>query len=52
MVEDNLDNLRTAKRLGMKTVWVGPGVSSPAGVDVSIRALPDLPRMLSHLAVS
>jgi putative hydrolase of the HAD superfamily len=22
MVEDNLDNLRTAKRLGMKTVWV------------------------------
>lgn len=52
MVEDNLDNLRTAKRLGMKTVWVGPQSSSPAGVDVSIRALTDLPRMLSHLAVS
>jgi putative hydrolase of the HAD superfamily len=52
MVEDNLDNLRTAKRLGMKTVWVGPRASSPAGVDVSIRALPDLPRMLAHLAVS
>jgi putative hydrolase of the HAD superfamily len=24
MVEDNLDNLRVAKRLGMKTVWVDP----------------------------
>jgi putative hydrolase of the HAD superfamily len=51
MVEDNLDNLRTAKRLGMKTVWIRPLTRSPACVDVSIRNLSVLPRMLPHLAV-
>jgi putative hydrolase of the HAD superfamily len=51
MVEDNLDNLRTAKRLGMKTVWVDPSARSPAWVDVSIRDVSALPRMLPHLAV-
>lgn len=52
MVEDTLDNLRTAKRLGMRTVWVGPHLRSPACVDVSIRDLSTLPRMLSHLVGS
>jgi putative hydrolase of the HAD superfamily len=49
MVEDNLGNLRAAKRLGMKTVWVGPKVRAPGHVDVSIRHLVQLPRMLRHL---
>jgi putative hydrolase of the HAD superfamily len=52
MVEDTLENLRTAKRLGMRTVWVGPQVRSPACVDVSIRDLSALPRMLPHLTGS
>jgi putative hydrolase of the HAD superfamily len=51
MVEDNLDNLRTAKRLGMKTVWVDPSARGPAWVDVAIRDVSALPRMLPHLAV-
>lgn len=45
MVEDSLDNLRTAKRLGMRTVWLGPGVSLPAGVDWHIRRLAELHRL-------
>jgi putative hydrolase of the HAD superfamily len=49
MVEDNLDNLRTAKRLGMKTVWVGPSSRAPACVDVNIRDVCHLPRALQHL---
>jgi putative hydrolase of the HAD superfamily len=29
MVEDSLDNLATAKQLGMTTVLVGPGPAAP-----------------------
>lgn len=50
MVEDSLDNLRTAKRLGMGTVWIDPTVRSPSWVDVSIRHLRYLPRCLARLA--
>lgn len=50
MVEDSLDNLRTAKRLGMRTVWVDPTPRSPSWVDVSIRHLRGLPRSLARLA--
>ena len=49
MVEDSLDNLRTAKRLGMRTVWVDPTPRSPSWVDVSLRHLRDLPRCLGRL---
>ena len=52
MVEDSLVNLRTAKRLGMRTVWVGAGHKAPAHVDVSIRHVAHLPRMLGSLHVS
>jgi putative hydrolase of the HAD superfamily len=48
MVEDSLDNLRTARRLGMKTVWVGESNGAPAWVDASVRQLSRLPRLL-HL---
>jgi putative hydrolase of the HAD superfamily len=48
MVEDNLENLRTAKRLGMKTVWVDQSSRSPAWVDANVRHIVRLPRLL-HL---
>ncbi|HVK57113.1 MAG TPA: pyrimidine 5'-nucleotidase [Burkholderiales bacterium] len=39
MVEDSLANLRTAKALGMKTVWIDSGVKTPGFVDVRIRSV-------------
>jgi putative hydrolase of the HAD superfamily len=49
MVEDSLANLRTAGRLGMKTVWVTRAQRAPGYVDVKIAGLMQLPRMLAHL---
>jgi putative hydrolase of the HAD superfamily len=49
MVEDSLENLRTAKRLGMKTVWVTESNCAPAWVDASVRQLFRLPRLLRLL---
>jgi len=51
MVEDNLDNLKAAKRLGMKTVWVDRSSKAPSYVDVNIRDIAHLPRALSQLAL-
>jgi len=48
MVEDNLDNLRTAKSLGMRTVWVSRAPRRPGYVDVRIASLRELPRVLWH----
>ena len=50
MVEDSLDNLRTAKRLGMRTVWVAAGSRHPAWVDVKIRNVMKLPEVLRFLS--
>ena len=53
MVEDNLDNLRTAKRLGMKTVWVtGAAVlrsKAPGYVDKTVRSVAQLPCLFAQL---
>jgi putative hydrolase of the HAD superfamily len=49
MVEDSLENLRTAKRLGMKTVWVTEANCAPSWVDASVRHLFRLPRLLHRL---
>ena len=49
MVEDMLENLRTASRLGMKTVWVTRAARAPGCVDVKIQHLMQLPRMLTYL---
>jgi len=43
MVEDSLENLRTAKRLGMKTVWVDSTPRAPAWVDINVRHVVELP---------
>ncbi len=50
MVEDTLVNLRTAKKLGMKTVWVSREQRAPAYVDVKISNLSELRRALPQLA--
>jgi putative hydrolase of the HAD superfamily len=50
MVEDTLENLRTAKKLGMKTVWVSREQRAPAYVDVKISKLSELRRALPRLA--
>jgi putative hydrolase of the HAD superfamily len=47
MVEDSADNLKTAKRLGMKTVLVTEAARAPAHVDVNITSLAQLPRLLA-----
>ena len=44
MVEDTLENLKTAKKLGMKTVWVNPTCLRPAFVDLTVRSMADLAR--------
>ena len=49
MVEDTLPNLMTAKRLGMKTVWVTRTTRKPPCVDVRIRSVLDLPCRLGSL---
>ena len=50
MVEDTLANLRTAKKLGMKTVWVSREKRAPRYVDITIGNLSDLRRALPRLA--
>jgi putative hydrolase of the HAD superfamily len=49
MVEDTLANLRTAKKLGMKTVWVTRERKSPRYVDVRIAHLSELRQALPQL---
>lgn len=45
LVEDTATNLRTAKQLGMKTVFVSPHAQAPTYVDVLIKSILDLPRL-------
>ena len=49
MVEDTLPNLKTAKRLGMKTVWVSACTRLPPCVDVRLASVLDLPGRLGQL---
>lgn len=49
MVEDSAPNLRTAKRLGMKTVLVSRSPRQPAHVDLRLQSVLDLPRHLGRL---
>ncbi len=48
MVEDSLENLRTAKQLGMTTVWVDRSSRAPAYVDVNVTSIVGLPRVLAR----
>ena len=49
MVEDSLPNLETAKKLGMKTVWVNKGTRQPTCVDVKLASVLDLPQFCGRL---
>ncbi|MFH2134406.1 MAG: pyrimidine 5'-nucleotidase [Pseudomonadota bacterium] len=48
MVEDSAENLRTAKRLGMHTVWVSRAPRKPRFVDVKINGVLELPRLMNR----
>jgi putative hydrolase of the HAD superfamily len=47
MVEDSVENLRTAKRLGMRTVWVNSAPRTPVFVDVKINDVLELTRVMN-----
>ncbi len=49
MVEDSAENLQTAKRLGMKTVWVNNAIRTPSYVDIKIRDVMQLTRLFVRL---
>lgn len=49
MVEDTLPNLKTAKRLRMKTVWVSACTRRPPYADVQLASVLDLPKRLGRL---
>jgi len=42
MVEDSLENLRTAKKLGMKTVWISGAGRAPGYVDLRVSGVAGL----------
>lgn len=42
MVEDSLENLRPAHRLGMHTVWIAPPANVPPWVDQRLRSVREL----------
>jgi putative hydrolase of the HAD superfamily len=49
LIEDSPDNLRTAKRLGMKTVLVSRGLKQPAYADLKIASVLELRRAFGKL---
>jgi len=49
MVEDSLANLVSAKKLGMKTVWVSTGLRQSPFVDVKISSALQLSKRCSRL---
>lgn len=49
MVEDTPRNLLTAKQLGMKTVLISRQARRPGFVDVRIKSVLDLPRVLNKI---
>lgn len=49
LVEDSAENLKTAKRLGMRTIWISRAARCPAWVDLRIKSALELPRRLGAL---
>lgn len=52
MVDDSLPNLRAARLLGMKTVWVSTSPRAPDYVTVKVTSVRQLPRVLGRLGVA
>ena len=46
LIDDMLDNLRAAHRLGMSTVWVSATKRQPSYVDLRVRSVIALPRLV------
>lgn len=49
MIEDTVRNLRSAKRLGMRTVWITAESRQPRYVDIRIDSVMRLPRLIGRL---
>jgi putative hydrolase of the HAD superfamily len=49
LVEDSAENLKTAKRLGMRTIWISRVARCPAWVDLRLKSVLELPRRLGAL---
>jgi putative hydrolase of the HAD superfamily len=49
LVDDTIVNLKTAKRLRMKTVWVSASTRRPPCVDMNVASVLDLPKRLGQL---
>jgi putative hydrolase of the HAD superfamily len=49
LVEDMLINLVTARRLGMKTVWITRESRRPAWLDAKLSSVLELPRVADNL---
>lgn len=49
LVEDSAENLKTAKRLGMRTVWISRAARCPAWVDLRLKSVLELPRRMGAL---
>jgi putative hydrolase of the HAD superfamily len=52
MVDDSLPNLRAARLLGMKTVWVSTLPRAPDYVTVKVASVRALPRVLARLGLA
>jgi putative hydrolase of the HAD superfamily len=52
MVDDVLDNLRAARALGMRTVWVSRASRTPHCVDVRVTSVRQLPRLSDRLGAA
>lgn len=49
LIEDSVENLKTAKRLGMKTVLVGRNAKAPPYVDMRLASILDLRRAFGRV---
>lgn len=49
LVDDSVENLRVAKRLGMRTVWISRPARTPAWVDLRLKSVLELPRRMGTL---
>jgi putative hydrolase of the HAD superfamily len=49
MVDDSLPNLRAARRLGMRTVWVSALPRAPSYIVAKVSSVRQLPRLLDDL---
>lgn len=51
LIDDTLGNLRAARRLGLRTVWVTRDSRSPAFVDAKVGTILALPRIASRMGI-